>query len=340
MDRRIILAVNGLVSIILIALVLEYVGVGAAVQAFISIDWRYVALSMLMLVLMDLSLTYRIRMLLVDMGVRLRFIDILKSHIVGMFLSDLTPSRTGYFATAAVLRYNYKVPSDKALLSIFGPQMFDFAFKVVSGGLAIFYILAVFIGPGQGWILILGALAISAIVLVMLLTLFSRRFMLLFAFARRIPVASNLYDTVLKMQESSHIVVRRTPEILCIILFSWSFRSLSWYFAAKALGISVPTPFPEPLFYFFLQPLLTMLEFIPSPTIAGLGLSEGGATLVFSLFGVAAAKAAVFALVVRFKTTFIHLPAIPEALRMPDALAKERAMEKEGKAKGDVLIPE
>ncbi len=340
MDRRLILALNAAVSLILIALVLEYVGVGAAVQAFAHIDWRYVALSMLMLVLMDLTLAYRIRMLLSDMGVRLGFIDILKSHIVGMFLSDFTPSRTGYFATAAVLRYNYKVESDKALLSIFGPQIFDFAFKVVSGGLAILYILFVFIGPGQGWVLIIGAAVISAFVLVMMLTLFSKRFVLLFSFVRRIPLVSQLYETVLKMQDSSHVVVRRTPHILFIIIFSWGFRSLSWYFAAKALGITVATPFPEPLFYFFLQPLLTMLEFVPSPTIAGLGLSEGGATLVFSLFGVEAAKAAVFALVVRFKTTFIHLPAIPEALRLPNALAAEKEMEEKGKKEGDVLIPE
>ncbi len=340
MDRRLILALNAIISLILVAIVLEYVGVGQVAQELAHISWGYVALSMLMLVLMDLTLAYRIRMLLSDLGVKLGFIDILKSHIVGMFLSDFTPSRTGYFATAAVLRYNYKVPSDKALLSIFGPQIFDFAFKVVSGSLAILYILFVFIGPGQGWILIIGAIVISAMVMVMLLTLFSRRFMLLFGFVRRIPLASKLYETALKMQESSHIVVRRTPHILFIILFSWGFRSLSWYFAAKALGISVQTPFPEFLFYFFLQPLLTMLEFVPSPTIAGLGLSEGGATLVFSLFGVIAAKAATFALVVRFKTTFIHLPAIPEALRMPDALAKEKEMEDEGKEKGDVLIPE
>ncbi len=340
MDRRIILAFNAAVSLALVALILNYVGLQQVLAELGRISWPLILISILSLFLMDIVMSYRIGMLLGDLGERPGFLSILKSHFVGMFLSDFTPSRTGYFATAAVLRYNYKVPSDKALLSIFGPQIFDFAFKVVSGSLAILYILFVFIGPGQGWMLIIGALVISAIVAVMLLTLFSRRFMELFRFAEKVPLVSKLYGTVLKMQDSSHIVVKRTPQILVLILISWACRSFSWYFAAKALGITVFTPFPEFLFYFFLQPLLTMLEFVPSPTIAGLGLSEGGATLVFSLFGVAAAKAAVFALIVRFKTTFLHLPAVPEAMRMPDALAAEKEMEEQGKKEGDVLIPE
>jgi uncharacterized protein (TIRG00374 family) len=340
MDRRLLLLVNAAVSLALVAVILEYVGLSQVVEAVAHIDWLLILLSVICLFLMDVVMSYRIRLLLRDMGVRLGFLDILRSHFVGMFLSDFTPSRTGYFATAAVLRYNYKAPADKALLSIFGPQIYDFALKVVSGSVAILYILFVFVGPGQGWILIAGAFVISAIIAVMLLTLFSRRFLGLFGFAARIPVASKVYGAVVKMQDSSHVVVKRTPELLLLIALSWSFRSFSWYFAAKALGITVPTPFPEPLFYFFLQPLLTMLEFIPSPTIAGLGLSEGGATLVFSLFGVQAATAATFALIVRFKTTFLHLPAIPEALRIPNALAAEKEMEERGKTQGDLLIPE
>ncbi len=339
MDRRILLAINAIISIALVAFILNYVGLSQVIAELAAISWPLLILSIISLFLMDVVMSYRIGMLLRDMGVRLDFLDILRSHVVGMFRSDFTPSRAGYFATAAVLRYNYKVPSEKALLSIFGPQMFDFAFKVVSGSLAIIYILFVFIGPQQGWMLILGALIISALVAMMLLTLFSRPFMMLFSFAERIPVVSKVYGTVLKMQDSSHIVVKRTPQILALILISWSFRSLSWYFAAKALGINVVTPFPEYLFYFFLQPLLTMLEFVPSPTIAGLGLSEGGATLVFSLFSVAAAKAATFALIVRFKTTFLHLPAIPEALRMPNALAAEKEMEDKGRKEGDYILP-
>ena len=59
-----------------------------------------------------------------------------------------------------------------------------------------------------------------------------------------------------------------------------------------------------------------MLEFVPSTTIAGLGISEGASVLVFSLFGIEPATAMLFALLFRFKTTVIHLPVVPEALKI------------------------
>ncbi len=318
MDRKtLFMLINAAISIALIAVLLHAVGFEEVLGQLSRIDLGLLGLSIAALFCMDIVMCYRIRILLADMDSAISFADILRSHFVGMLLADFTPSRTGYFATAAAMRYNYSVPSEKALLSIFGPQLFDFIFKVVAGSIGILYILFVFIGPGQGIVLIAGAFVIAAIIALMLLILFSRRFLETFSFVQGIPLLGRLYGVVLRMQDSSHVVVRKAPHITLLILISWAFRSLSWYFAAKAAGISLETGFPEVLFYFFLQPLVTMLEFVPSPTIAGLGLSESGSTLVFSLFGIAGAQAATFALIVRFKSTLLHLPAVPEALRVP-----------------------
>ncbi len=324
MERStIVLAINAAVSLVLIALILHFVGVGDVLGVLGGVNVWFLLLGMLALLAMDIAMSYRIKILLEEMKAKPPFLDILRSHFVGMLLADFTPSRAGYFATAATLRYNYGVESDKALLSIFGPQIFDFAFKVVAGSLAIFYLIFVFIGPEQGWVLIFGAVAIGALIIIMLLTLFSSRFLAMFSFARRLPLASRAFDVVERMQGSSHVVVKKTPQILAIIGISWFFKSISWFFVAKSEGITLATPFPEVLFYFFLQPLVTMLEFVPSPTIAGLGLSEGGNALVFSFFGVGAAVAASFALLARFKTTLVHLPAVPEALKIPRGMNKE-----------------
>lgn len=320
MKRKVLLALNALISIALVAVVLYLVGISDVIREFAAVDIWFLVLGMLCLLGMDLVMSYRIKLILEEAGAKASFIGILGSHFVGMLFADFTPSRAGYFATAAALRYNQGVPSDKALLSIFGPQVFDFAFKVVTGSLAILYIMMIFIGPGQGLILIAGAFVIGAIIVVMLLTLFSSRFLALFSFARKLPIISRFYEVVVRMQESSHVIVKKTPHIIGLILVSWALKAFSWYFVAKSVGITVATPFPEFVFYFFLQPLVTMLEFVPSPTIAGLGLSEGGNTLVFSLFGIEPAKAASFALLARFKTTFVHLPAVPEAVRMHETV--------------------
>lgn len=280
-----------------------------------KIDLFFLALAIILVSATDLVMAYRIWVLLDYSKAKVSFTDILKSHFVGMLAADFSPSRTGYFATAAALRYNYNVSSEKALLSIFGPQIFDFVFKLIVGSIAIFYVLYVFIGPADGWLLLTGIILISVIIISMLLVLFSKRFLQLFSFAASIPLLSKIYGVVARMQDISHVVVGKTFQIIALILVSWNFKALSWYFAAKSVGISLELDFPELVVYYFLQPLVTMLEFVPSPTIAGLGLSEGGSTLVFSLFGVLPAKAALFALVARFQSTLVHLIAVPEALK-------------------------
>ena len=312
--NELILILNGLVSIIIIAAVLNYVGAGDVLSALYRINFPLLLVSMLFLFLMDLFMSYRVKILLDHAGSRLSFLDILKSHFVGMLGADFTPARSGYIATAGVLHYKYDVPSEKAMVSILGPQIYDFALKLVAGTLAILYILYRFIGPQGGLIIISGSIIMALMVGAMILLLFSQRFLRIFRFAEKVPFISGIYALFIRMQENAHIVVSMTPQLLVLMLFSWTAKSVSWYFAAKAVGITVNTEFPEILFYFFLQPLVTMLEFIPTPTIAGLGLSEGGSTLVFSFFGIPAATAATFALLVRFKTTFVHLPAVPEAL--------------------------
>ncbi len=245
MDRnQIFILLNAAVSVVLVAFLLHLVGLQEVLVQLAGMDFFLLFLSILCLFGMDVVMAFRIKLLLDDMKAGIRFADILRSHFVGMLLADFTPSRTGYFATVAALRYNYGVPSDKALLSIFGPQMFDFIFKVVAGSVAILYIIFVFIGPGQGLVLIAGAFVITAIVVLMLLILFSKRFLALFSFARGLPVVSRLYDVVVRMQDSSHVVVRKTPHILFLIMVSWVFRSLSWYFAAKSVGITLGTGIP------------------------------------------------------------------------------------------------
>ncbi|MFZ5501404.1 MAG: lysylphosphatidylglycerol synthase domain-containing protein, partial [Candidatus Micrarchaeota archaeon] len=151
MDRKILLAINAIVSIALVAIVLHLVGFSEVLGELAGVDIGLLLISMLFLLGMDMVMVYRIRMVLEEAGARAPFMGTLRSHFMGMLFADFTPSRTGYFATAAALRYNQGVPGDKALLSIFGPQIFDFAFKVITGSLAILYIMMVFIGPEQGW---------------------------------------------------------------------------------------------------------------------------------------------------------------------------------------------
>jgi len=315
MKKKIALVVNAVISLVLIGVILSYAGVDDFIKNLESIDLGYLLLAVVFLLFTDLLMIERIKIILYDMGEKLGYFKILWAHFIGMLLADFTPARTGYFATAGVLHYRHKIPSEKAMVSVFGPQIYDFALKVVAGSIAIIYLLMKFIEPEEGWIIILGSVIVAGITLLMILLLFSEKFLKVFSFSKSLPLVGSVYELFGRMQKNSHFIMKRTKELVLIVLIAWVTKAVSWYFVAKSVGITLDTEFPEIFFYFFLQPLVTMLEFLPTPTIAGLGLSEGGSVLVFSLFGIDAGTALVFGLLARFKTTVVHLPAVPESVR-------------------------
>ncbi|HLC68349.1 MAG TPA: lysylphosphatidylglycerol synthase transmembrane domain-containing protein [Candidatus Bilamarchaeaceae archaeon] len=317
MRQNHILLINAAISIVLIAAILYYVGIMEVLGAFASLDLFFLFISIVFLLLMYLGMITRIRILLEESGVKASWTAIARSHWVGMLLADFTPARAGYFAAAATLHHQHDVPSERALLSIWGPQIFDFALKLTAGTLAVYYIVIHFLNAEDSSILFLGTAAMTVFIAIMLLALFSARFLRLFQFASRWPLVGSMVALVKRMQQHAHVVVKKTPDILVILAYTWSMKAISWYFVAKSLGITINvSPFPEVVFYYFFQPLITMLEFVPSPTLAGIGLSEGGGTLVMALFGVSPAAAAAFVLLARVKTTLVNLIAVPDSLNL------------------------
>ncbi len=309
------LLIDAFISAIIIIIVLQIIGIESILKELQNIDYFYLAISIVFLFVMDFVMSYRIQMLLKASGVVIRFRDAFMSHMSGMLLSDFTPGRSGYFITAGALKYNYNVPSEKAMMAILGPQALDFIIKVVSGTAFMLYLTWYVLQIKEVWFIFLGATMMLIMIAIMLLLLFSKRFLSLFSFAKAIPLTNRVYGMFEKMQNHTHVVIKKLPILCVLVMLSWTGKALSWFFVAKSLGITLNLCFPEPLFYFLLQPTVTILEFIPSPTLAGLGLSEGGGAVLLSLFGISLAKAASFVFLARAKTTVTNLIALPETLK-------------------------
>ena len=317
------LALSLVVSLLLMLLILHFVGFEKFSAQFSTLNYPLLLLSAVFLLIMYLGMAYRIRIVLEAVGIKLRFIDILKSHFVGMLLADFSPARSGYFATAAVLHYNYKAPPEKAMVSIFGPQIFDFALKAVAGTAAVILLLWKVTDEHNKPLLLAGSAAMSLAVAVMLLLLFSGHFLRLFTFSKKLPLVGGIYSLMEDMQKSSHVIVRKTPELLLLLLFTWSMKAVSWYFVGKSLGITIDIGIPELAFYYLFQPLVTILEFIPLPTVAGTGASEAGSAFIFAALGLNPAAGVAFAFLARIKTIIINLLAVPETLEMLPKMIKK-----------------
>ncbi|MCP4647478.1 MAG: flippase-like domain-containing protein [bacterium] len=309
------IALDVIISLVIVAALLHFVGFNEFLDALANINLFWLLISIVLLLGMYLMMTFRMKILLDEMKSPLSWLAIFKCHLTGMLLSDVTPARSGYLSTALVMHKNYKIPSEKATVAILGPQAYDFIFKIVVGGLAILFLLE-YAGIENGWIMYLGIAGLSFVLLVMLLLMYSRRFLNFFRFSEPWPFVGKIYAMFHRVQDHSDVVIKKTPILIALLLITWTFKALSWYAVALSLGITIDFPYPQEAFYFFFQPLATMLEFVPTPTLAGLGFSEAGGVLVLSLFGVTAAQATAFMLVARFKTTLVNLPGIEEALKL------------------------
>lgn len=303
------------ISLAIVAALLYYAGFEEFLEDLVQIDLWWLLASMLLLLGMYFCMTLRMKILLDEMGAPLPWFSIFKAHLTGMLLADITPARSGYLAAAAVMHKNYNVSSEKAMVAILGPQAYDFIFKILLGGIAILYIIN-YAGIENGWVMWVGVAGLSVVLTTMLLLLYSRRFLNLFRFSENWPFIGKVYSMFHRVQDHSNVVIRKTPVLLGIMVVTWVFKALSWFAVAKSVGVILDFPHPEVLFYMFFQPLITMLEFVPTPTLAGMGFSEAGGVLALSIFGVTAAKATVFMLVARFKTVLMNLPGIVEALKL------------------------
>ncbi|MEK6982487.1 MAG: lysylphosphatidylglycerol synthase transmembrane domain-containing protein [Candidatus Micrarchaeota archaeon] len=314
--NKLILAINAIISVVIIYFILQFIGVDKFLNEISKVDLVLLGISILFLLFMYVLMSLRIKILLEEQGVKATWIEVIRSHFVGMLAADFTPARSGYFATAGMLHYKYNVPSEKAFVSVMGPTVFDFALKVLAGSTAIVYLLWQFLKPEDKPILVFASFAMITMIIIMVLILFSKKFLGLFSFAKTIPLANKVYDLFERMQQNSHAVIKRTPELLGILSLTWSAKAISWYFAAKSVGITIDAGMPEVLFYFLFQPLITMIEFAPLPSFAGTGFSEGFAAVVLGLFGIPVAKGITFALLTRFKTIAVNLIAVPDAINM------------------------
>ena len=248
----------------------------------------------------NLLMSLRMKVLLEDMGARVGYWKITLAHFAGMLASDFTPARSGYFTTAAVLASS-GVPASKAVASILSPQLFDFFLKVIVGSIAIAYMLSFFaLGGDFALGTIAGILGVLLMLIFAVFLVFSRKFLLfLQPFFSIHFLGEKAWEMLAGMQEHSKAIKRKLPFVLGLLFCTWMLKGVEWMLLGSALSLSPNFPYGAFVFYLLLQPLITILQFLPFPTLAGAGLSEAGAIGALFFFGIDAPSAAAFALLTR-----------------------------------------
>jgi len=305
------------VSLLIVILLLYFAGAKEVAKIILNVRLDYLALSIIFLFCVNFGMAYRVKIILDYLKHPINYFTILSAHFAGMIASDFTPARSGYFTTAFALNRNHGVPLEKAMVSILGPQMFDFMLKVTTGTIAVWYLISFFLPKDSpmGLYIVLGVFVLAAMIALGLLILFSKRFAKLLGFIVLLPYGKHVHELITNMQDHSHALTALFPQLTLLLIFTWGCKTISWMFLAEAVGLSPQTQIPALVFFAFLQPLISMVEFVPTPTIAGMGLSESGTAAVLLLFSVAPSSAVAFALVNRFKMILVDSLGVREAVK-------------------------
>jgi hypothetical protein len=203
-----------------------------------------------------------------------------------MLASDFTPARIGYFFTAFSMTSRNNTPLEKTMISIFGPQLFDFLIKIISAAIITWLILS---KAGMDNIVInVIMLVVAATAIVCAgLVVFYPPFLSRLSVFERLPFVPKAFAFIRKMHAHSDGVLSIKGKIIGITLITWSIKGFEWLMLAKALGISFTSNiFIEFLLMMVIQAAVTIIQFLPIPTVAGAGVSEAGLAGILFAFGI------------------------------------------------------
>lgn len=313
MKENIKLLINLLLSLLLIYAVIYFVGSEKVFSVLLGTDLPLFLAAVLSYLAVNLLMSIRIKVILQKMGNNLKLKDIFQSHLAGMMASDFTPARVGYFFTAFSLTSRFRVSLEKTIMSIFGPQLLDFLVKVFSALLLVFF-MAGALGLGEDSIILnlVFLLVFLAAVIFTGLLLFYPPFLQKFSFLNSLPLIPKLISFLQLMHNHAKSVLDVKLEIILIGIASWIIKGLEWLLLAWALGIFVGGDWVSSLFFMMVfQAAITILQFLPLPTVAGAGASEAGFAAILYVFGVTPEAAVSFGLLTRLIMIIVDSFSLP-----------------------------
>jgi len=298
------------IGIGLLYAVLWYGGISEVLNVLSKANVFYLSIGVLLWVLLNFVLSIRIKKILEYLGHRINYTESFLSHMAGVLASDITPARVGYFSTAFLFKKEHNIPVTKGVMALFGPQLFEFLGKVIIS-FALFSVLIRTVAPSEQQLLlfiIFGLLAGIGLILI-LLAIISERFINRLRFLEMVPGIKHGYRMLVSLNEHGHSLINKWKLIWATILIAWLLKGAEWYLVLHALNITLfANPIFEILFLGCFQSFIFFLQFIPLPTVAGTGFTEGVSTGILILFGINPAAAVGFSVLTRLITLVVDIP--------------------------------
>lgn len=289
-------AIRLVIGLIIIGVLASSFDLRAIYNAVISAQIGYLFLAFLIYSVTLLILTIRWRGILSQLGCSLPLAVAFQVFVAGVLLSDLTPAKLGDLFRPLLVKD--RIPLSKGAVSVAIDKFAD----LITVSLLGFSGMALLSNLSSKHLLIAAASIIIIIVffissLIWLKRSAFRSIMKRLGLDRLEQVAGDLEETA----RSTNGLPRLMTRSVLITMVAWFTHAAETAFVAQAFGCAVPIHV-----LFLLLPLLSTLSLIPI-TVSGLGLIEGGVTVMLASLGVPPATGMAIALTDRVLTITVHL---------------------------------
>ncbi len=284
------------IGIILLAYIIYSLEPRRIIDALLHVRLEYFLLAGLFYFLNDILAALSLKIVTSS---NISLLEMVASHMCGMFYSNATPGRLGYYYTALSIskKTNTSRSGNIGILTLF--QGINLLTKVFLCIMAVAYFSSLIIDrESQNYLLYVSMFPIFGVFLIAL-TLYTN---LSNRFLDKIPVLKNFTKYVGLMQDTvRNLEKERIMKLITLIILGWLSMSAQWFFLSASMGIDVS--YTTAL---MLQPLLTTVMFVPiSPS--GLGIAEGGSALLFNALGYTLETGTAFMLLFRINSIFVDL---------------------------------
>lgn len=304
------------VSLLVLFLLFQGVDFEQTIEVLTSINIPLFVSAILFFVFSSLTVGLALHTTLKSCGVSIPVKSSIFASYGGQLLSDITPAKTGYFATPVLLRELRQVSIEKGLMSVMAMGAVNFFIKALFSAVALIYFLnrippnimdsslanALIFGIG---LLLVGGIGLTILV-------WTNYIPNLLMKLEKIPLLGKVimkFEPILELFNKDQSLLKKSIKTTALLIISSIFIfTVGIFLLSNAVSMWQPS-FVDLL---FMGPLTAVFMYVPV-TFAGLGLQEAAYVFLLTSIGAFEPNALAFALLVRIlfiTTDLVGLPAL------------------------------
>ena len=314
--RILILLLQVTISIVVLFLLFQGVNFGDTLEVFALIDVPLFISSILFFVFSSLTVGLALHTTLKSVGVNIPLSSSVSASYGGQLLSDITPAKSGYFATSVLLHELKQVSMEKGLMSVMAMGAVNFFIKAIFSAVSLIYFLNIIppdiMDPSLANALLFGIILLLIGGVGLTVLVWTNYMPSLIKKLSNIPYIGKLFrklEPVLEIFNKDQSLLKKSIKKTSLLIISSIFIfTVGIFLLSNAVDMSQPS-FIDLL---FMGPLTAVFMYVPV-TFAGLGLQEAAYVFLLTSIGALEPNALAFALLVRIlfiTTDLVGLPAL------------------------------